>query len=145
MNPMPNDFHPPIREKPWWVAIRNSANFVTLWGTIYAPAKDIVGLLDPKTDRDRAILVHEKTHAWRQQETGMITWHLKYVFSLDFRWTEERIAYEAEFSYLRSRGILSRYYSKEALLKFIAGTGSGYGGMISEGACKTWLDQEFAK
>jgi hypothetical protein len=53
--------------------------------------------------RQNAYLTHEKTH-YERQRGQTLCWLWDYIFDPSFRWNEEKIAYTAEFKYIKSFG-----------------------------------------
>lgn len=54
-----------------------------------------------------AILVHESTHASREiyGPGGFFVWFPRYVFSSEFRWEEEKVAWKKEIEFRAGRGL----------------------------------------
>ncbi len=50
---------------------------------------------------EKSILLHETTHLKRQIEIGIFVWHLKYIFSPNFRLQEEVYAIATQMEYLK--------------------------------------------
>ena len=144
MDYVPDTFYVPVKEKPWYMKFKNKDMVVTFFGTIYATEPALSGLKHPKTVTDQALLRHERMHAWRMSEYGMISWSWKYLMSPAFRWEEEKAAYEAEFDYLRKHGVpITAVYSLEALVRVLSGP--AYDNMTTVADARVWAIVEFAR
>jgi hypothetical protein len=141
---VPDTFHVPVKAKPWYMKIKNAGMVVTFFGTIYAVEPTLFRLKYPRTVMDQALLRHERMHAWRMSEQGMVSWSWKYLMNAAFRWEEEQAGYEAEFDYLRKHGTPIRdVYSLESLVRVLSGP--AYDNMTTEAAARIWAQAEFAK
>lgn len=112
---------------------------VTIWGTIYVPTGRLGEFSSPNpAPATEALLAHEMVHVERQRDGSVIdtaTWHARYFYDREFRWGEERRAYEREIEVLRARGgVVRRVDVLEAVLSPI------YVGMVSKREAEDWLD-----
>lgn len=139
---VPRNFRPPVKEKPFWLKLWNRDAIITFFGTIYVEKERVRDLRFPTRPLDESLIVHETFHAWRQKEVGMWVWHWRYLTSREFRWKEERTAYEAQFACLRGYGKLSQYLSEARLLEVL--TSDAYGHMVSMDEAAPWLSTQFA-
>lgn len=64
-------------------------------------------LLDypPGTPKSEALLLHERTHAVRQGNYGLMEWLARYVADPGFRWSEERVGWGLEIEHLFRSGL----------------------------------------
>jgi len=121
-----------IKRKSWWMRVTNANAYVAWFGQLRVPSKRDVYILeaaktDPSMIPQRATLVHEGVHIYRQKKIGKWLWNWKYLWrKKTFRYTEELIAYKAEIRYLESKG-------RRVSLEYYAGklSGSMYGHAVS--------------
>lgn len=137
------DFTPSIEVKPWWLGIRNEHEIVTFWGTIYTDKYTVPLLQNPRTVWAKGLVVHETVHARRQLTYGKMLWHIKYLVDADFRWEEERLAYEAQFAFLSETGNMELPYDQDKFLQILSGPVYNY--MVSYNIAAKWLVTELDK
>ncbi len=90
-----DELHQPF--KPGWV--------ITIAGVIYVPKGTIeLYTKEPISAGAAAVVVHERIHAAHQVKLGSVEWSVLYFIDAAFRWSEERLAYEAEIAELIRRG-----------------------------------------
>lgn len=78
----------------------------TLYPFIYLPEEMYEDALREAPSREtEAVLVHERTHIRQQSRDGLFSYMLKYVFSREFRLTQELEAIEAEMAYRKAHGL----------------------------------------
>lgn len=90
-----------IRYKGWWWRTLDPApgTFVMIDKTLYVNKENWEALQIGSIETE-ALLAHEETHLIRQQQEGVLWWALQYVFDMEFRWNEEKLAHMAEWEYL---------------------------------------------
>lgn len=91
------------------------------------------------SDEYRALLMHERVHAQRQLDAGLTGWLFNYINDEDFRWEEEKLGWEQEIRYLRSRGKAkpAEYYA--VILS------SKYDGMVSYEEALRWVREVLSR
>lgn len=77
------------------------------------------------------ILAHERVHCERQLMMGVEAWWDRYLIDPRFRYEEELLAHQVEYSFLR--GLYPGQARKKSILKHVAGKLSSrlYGAMVS--------------
>ena len=130
-----------IRDRPrWWPVPANTS--MAVFGRIYIPRRlrEELERTDPELLAD--IVEHETIHVARQHARGMLRWHLMYVFSRRFRWEEEKAAYYASLTRLRSRGGDLSEVERAALARRLSRW--PYGFMTSAESARAFIDAVLA-
>lgn len=87
-----------------WLLVDSARTIMTVGNTLYTHP-DMWEEMIPTTRRAKAVIqIHEPTHAKRQFEAGIDGWVWDYIFDKKFRWEEEKLAYEAEWTYMVENG-----------------------------------------
>jgi hypothetical protein len=111
-----------IKQKPnWWHFIPWLSDFTAnaIYPNIYLPKKVYRNLnsKNPKL-KNKALLIHEKTHLQREKEIGWLKFGIRYLFSPKFRFKEEILAIKTAMKY-QKRHRLS--VNTKRMAKFLSG------------------------
>jgi len=91
-----------VNSEPFWWKLFPQANGRTIANTIYLKKEIFKDLqaVEPKTE-NLAILIHEQTHVSRINKTGLLKYSFLYLFSREFRFSEELEASKKAFIILK--------------------------------------------
>lgn len=87
--------------------------------------------VNSKNELPPEILAHERVHCERQLAMGVEAWWDQYLVDPQFRYKEELLAHQVEYTFLR--GLYPGQARKKSILKHVAGKLSSrlYGPMVS--------------
>ena len=103
-----------MSERPWLdFILEDKTNLITTVGdTIYV--QSLAHWDKKKLERPvyyDAVMLHEMTHSYRQNEMGLALWLSKYATSADFRWKEEQIGWFVTLRHFKKSGYLVSFSS----------------------------------
>jgi hypothetical protein len=92
-----------IRPIPSWfrfIPFFGTSLAVTVWARTYFPKVMYDDLISHHPSHESmSVYIHELTHIERQTQDGLWSWHMRYIFSPQFRLEEEMLALRKEMFY----------------------------------------------
>lgn len=126
-----------------WLLIDSARTIMTVGNTLYAHP-DMWDEMIPTTYRAKAVIqIHETTHARRQFDMGIDKWVFLYLFDKKFRWEEEKLAYEAEWTYMAENGY--QYADGHHRMWAEILSGKTYRNMVSFEEAYSWVSTTMKK